>query len=315
LTRKLEETKRERDGYVAFEREIRKDQEREKANGKSEKELDDEIAKLEIREAEAVKELKEAEEERIRLEQELEALYAEERKLEEEEEDFITTYNNSLLQAIQLETQIASLQTSLQHSADLLAKLEKTNVYADAFCIGVDGPYGTINGLRFGRSGAIGSGSTLSTTPTGPVDWAEVNAAWGLVTLCLKTIARKVRCEFESYTLNALCSTSSITYHPTSKTKGEIYALHFSSDVHLGRLLHNRRFDTGMVMFLDCLRVVMNHAQNLDSTIEFPYTIQKDKIGDVSIKLQFSQEEVWTRALRHVLLTLKILLRWMTSSG
>jgi beclin 1 len=87
LTRKLEETKRERDGYVAFEREIRKEQEREKAAGKSETELDEEIARLELKEAEAVKELKEAEAERIRLEQELEALYAEERKLEEEEEE------------------------------------------------------------------------------------------------------------------------------------------------------------------------------------------------------------------------------------
>jgi hypothetical protein len=32
----------------------------------------------------------------------------------------------------------------------------------------------------------------------GPVDWTEVNAAWGLVVLCLKTIARKVGFEFES---------------------------------------------------------------------------------------------------------------------
>jgi beclin len=111
---------------------------------------------------------------------------------------FITTYNNSLLQTLQLESQIASLQTSLQHSADLLAKLEKTNVYADAFCIGVDGPFGTINGLRFGRSGAVGSASGMPATVTaGPVDWSEVNAAWGLVVLCLKTIARKVGLKFD----------------------------------------------------------------------------------------------------------------------
>jgi len=44
-----------------------------------------------------------------------------------------------------------------------------------------------------------------------------------------------------------------------------------------------------------------------------PRRIVKDKIGDVSIKLQFSQEEVWTKAMRHVLLALKILLRWATS--
>jgi beclin len=43
--------------------------------------------------------------------------------------------------------------------------------------------------------------------------------------------------------------------------------------------------------------------------------IVKDKIGDSSVKLQFNQEEVWTRALRHVLLALKILLKWTTSGN
>lgn len=43
--------------------------------------------------------------------------------------------------------------------------------------------------------------------------------------------------------------------------------------------------------------------------------IVKDKIGDVSIKLQFNQEESWTRALRHVLFALKLLLKLVTSSN
>jgi len=41
--------------------------------------------------------------------------------------------------------------------------------------------------------------------------------------------------------------------------------------------------------------------------------VVKDKIGEASIKLQFNQEEVWTRAMRHVLLALKLLLKWATS--
>jgi len=43
--------------------------------------------------------------------------------------------------------------------------------------------------------------------------------------------------------------------------------------------------------------------------------IIKDKIGDSSVKLQFNQEETWTRALRHLLLALKILLKWTTSGN
>ena len=48
---------------------------------------------------------------------------------------------------------------------------------------------------------------------------------------------------------------------------------------------------------------------------DFDDSIVKDKIGDVSVKLQFSQEDAWTRALRHVLLALKILLKWATSGN
>jgi hypothetical protein len=33
--------------------------------------------------------------------------------------------------------------------------------------------------------------------------------------------------------------------------------------------------------------------------------VVKDRIGDVSIKLQFGSEENWTRALRHVLLNVR----------
>ena len=46
-----------------------------------------------------------------------------------------------------------------------------------------------------------------------------------------------------------------------------------------------------------------------------PSRIVKDKIGDSSVKLQFNQEDIWTRALRHVLLALKILLKWTTSGN
>lgn len=46
-----------------------------------------------------------------------------------------------------------------------------------------------------------------------------------------------------------------------------------------------------------------------------PCRIVKDKIGESSVKLQFSQEEAWTRSLRHVLLALKILLKWTTNGA
>ena len=50
-------------------------------------------------------------------------------------------------------------------------------------------------------------------------------------------------------------------------------------------------------------------------TFDILTRIARDKIGEASVKLQFSQEEAWTRALRHVLLALKILLKWATSGS
>jgi hypothetical protein len=65
--------------------------------------------------------------------------------------------------------------------------LARTNVYNDSFCIGHDGVFGTINGLRLGR------------VPGTNVEWAEINAAWGEALLLLYTIARKVDFIFETY--------------------------------------------------------------------------------------------------------------------
>ena len=52
-----------------------------------------------------------------------------------------------------------------------------------------------------------------------------------------------------------------------------------------------------------------------ESRRDYRSRIVRDKIGDSSVKLQFNQEEAWTRALRHVLLALKILLKWTTSGN
>jgi beclin 1 len=107
------------------------------------------------------------------------------------------------------------------------------------------------------------------------------------------------------------------SFSRVERTSGDkaVYELYGSGDLALGRLLHNRRFDLGMVAFLDCLRQLAEFAKSQDSAVEMPHAIVKDKIGDTSIKLQFTQEETWTRALRHVLLALKILLKWTTSGN
>lgn len=97
LTKQLEETKKERDGYIAFEKEVRKEREREK-DGLTPEETEKKIAKLAQEEKLAITQLREAEKEREQLESELKALELEEKALEEEEAEFVTPSSPPLLQ-------------------------------------------------------------------------------------------------------------------------------------------------------------------------------------------------------------------------
>lgn len=88
LNRQLEETKKERDGYIAFEKEIRKEKERE-AQGVTTEEAEKKIERLKSDERLAIEHVKEAEREREELDEELRMLELEERALEAEEAEFV----------------------------------------------------------------------------------------------------------------------------------------------------------------------------------------------------------------------------------
>jgi beclin len=88
LQRQLDETKKERDGYIAFEKEIRKERERE-GQSMSKEEAETTIERLKVEERTATEQLKEAERERAQLDEELRALELEEKTLEEEEAEFV----------------------------------------------------------------------------------------------------------------------------------------------------------------------------------------------------------------------------------
>ncbi|KAF7298226.1 Glutamate-cysteine ligase catalytic subunit [Mycena chlorophos] len=296
LQRQLDETKRERDGYIAFEKEVRKERERD-AQGMSREEAEKKIDKLKLDERLAVDQLKVAEQDRLQLENELRALEEEEKALEEEEARFWHSHNEQLLSSEQLSSQLATIRAAYAADSATLEKLERTNVYNDAFCIGHDGVFGTINGLRLGR------------VPGVSVEWAEINAAWGQSLLLLYTIARKLDCTFENYRLVPMGSFSRIEKTTGDKASYELYS---SGNLNMLQLLHNRRFDLAMVAFLECLKQVMDYIKSQDASFDFPHQIVRDKIGDVSIKVKFSQDEVWTRALRHMLLALKLCLKWTT---
>ncbi|MCO5590573.1 hypothetical protein L7F22_044544 [Adiantum nelumboides] len=169
----LGELRRERDAYLAFEDEINNAPRRHfRTRGKSSSnssnsrgEADEEsrgaeedtqairseIERLAHVADETRRELSRAEEERRKVDAELSQLDEEERKLEEEERAFWLSYSDLTLQMNSVATQRASLETTLEHDMALLKRLQRTNVYKDAFCIGHEAGFATINGLRLGR--------------------------------------------------------------------------------------------------------------------------------------------------------------------
>ena len=160
-----------------------------------------------------------------------------------------------------------------------------------------DGHFGTINGLRFGK------------LPTFPVEWNEINAACGQALFLLDSLAKKCNYAFKSYNLIPLGSFSKIE----KITDGDktVYEFFGTSDL-TGMLFLNRRFDYALVGFLNCIYQLGDYAERKDSKFRLPYRIHKDKIGDVSIKLQFNQDEAWTKALNYTLINLKWLIGFVS---
>ena len=318
---RLAASAKERDAYIAFLKELQSSTPTEAEVTKAKKDL--QAAK--IAEDEAFAELLELEKEKAKLEEEIADLDARSRELDIAEKDFWRSRNafDEKLAAF-VETRDA-LNASYDHDAEQLERLQRTNVYNDTFCIGHDGNFGTINGLRLGRL-----------PPPNNVEWAEINAAWGATALLLATVAEKLGFNFRGYVLKPMGSTSRIDKIDHSQTgsasnstmsnrtsartssqnqpKVTTLELFSSGDLPLGKMILHRRFNEAMVAFLDCLNQLGEHVEKSGArnrqgeVLRLPYTIDKDKIQGVSIKLGMSQDEAWTSACKYTLTCCKFLL-------
>ncbi|KAF5231996.1 hypothetical protein FANTH_13181 [Fusarium anthophilum] len=286
LQKKLEVASRERDAYVKHLKEA-------KANKPSEEDMksqEEALRKAEQDRATAMEELKKLESEKTSLDEELVALEEESRQLDKEEEKFWRERNEFATKMGEFQAEKDSISAKYSNDSQLLEKLQRSNVYNDTFCISHDGSFATINGLRLGR---------LSNKP---VDWPEINAAWGHALLLLVTVADKLSYRFDGYDPQPMGSTSRIIRYevpsPSSSRissravnappKKHVLELYSSGDMPLGLTFMHRRFDNAMVGFLELVRQLG----------ALPYKIDGDKIGDVSIKLGIAQDDGWTKACK-----------------
>jgi beclin 1 len=326
LQKRLVSATKERDAYISFLRDLNSSAPTAEEIEAAEKSLKETLAAEEA----AFEELVALEKEKAALDEEIAALEQESRQLDLEEEKFWRDRNAFALTLSEFQNERDALNMRYDHDSRQLERLQRTNVYNDAFCIGHDGYFGTINGLRLGRL----------TNPS--VEWPEINAAWGQTTLLLATIAEKLGFQFQGYRLKPMGSMSrieKIEYPRTSPAQSALGGgsaetspaakittldLFSSGDLPLNLPWLHRRFDAGMVAFLECLRQLgefvettpapvsstrRGHGNAPVAGLKLPYEIKRDKIGDASIKLGFNQnDETWTRACKYTLTCCKFLL-------
>lgn len=315
LQKKLEAANKDREAYVGYLKEMQ-------AEAPTDEELkatEDSLKKTKQSEAEALEMLKQLEEEKAQLNEQILRLEDESRQLDAEEEQFWRDRNAFAMKLTGFQNDRDSINSKFDHDSRLLEKLSRSNVYNDTFCISFDGYFATINSLRLGR---------LSNRP---VDWPEINAAWGHALLLIITVADRLGYKFDGYEPLPMGSTSKILrYEPISPSssrlgghknapppapKKHVLELYSSGDMPLGLTFMHRKFDNAMVAFLELVRQLGVYVEKLNESkalsnhpLVLPYKIEGDKIDDVSIKLGLAQDDSWTRACKLTLTSCKFLL-------
>ncbi|XP_029661304.1 beclin-1-like protein isoform X1 [Formica exsecta] len=260
------------------------------------------------------KELQDVKAEEERMIRELEALRKEEiatknaiveqererERLQSEEDRYWKEYSKHRRDLMLAEDECRSLDNQLAYAVSQLERLKKTNVFNATFHIWHSGHFGTINSFRLGR------------LPSAPVDWSEINAAWGQTTLLLVALARKMNLTFKRFRLVPFGNHSYIEALDQNKE----LPLYGSGGF---KFLWDTKFDAAMVAFLDCLQQFKEQVEKGDSGFCLPYRMDRGKIEDsatgnsYSIKIQFNSEEQWTKALKFLLTNLKWGLAWVSS--
>jgi len=220
--------------------------------------------------------------------------------LDKFETRFWEDYQDFSLKFRKLSQQHGKIKQKIRVQTNLLNRLKRTNVFDDAFHISYDGHFGTINGFRLGR------------LPSQPVDWTETNAGLGQVILLLHTVAKHANFAFSKCKLIPMGSFSKVgQLRPEDPAQlKEIYELYGSNDLSLGRLFWYRRFDSGLIWLLFCIKELGDHAAKFNDKFKNRYKIDKDVIGGVSVKVQFNRDTDWTKALKYMLTNLKFVLIW-----
>ncbi|GMH00422.1 hypothetical protein Nepgr_002261 [Nepenthes gracilis] len=255
--------------------------------------------KLKIEEEERKLEaaIRETEKQCAEVNSELKELESKSSRFKELEERYWHEFNNFQFQLISHQEERDAVLAKIEVSQAHLELLKRTNVLNDAFPIWHDGEFGTINNFRLGR------------LPKVPVEWDEINAAWGQACLLLHTMCQYSTPNFH-YRIKILHMGS---YPRVMDRNNNTYDLFGPVN-----LFWSTRYDKAMTLFLTCLKDFAEFARmkdlenNIppDKCFKLPYKIENDKVETYSITQSFNKPENWTKALKYTLCNLKWALYW-----
>ncbi|PPD80825.1 hypothetical protein GOBAR_DD22248 [Gossypium barbadense] len=259
--------------------------------------------KLKIEEEERKLEaaIEEIEKQNAAVNAELKELEQKSNRFKELEERYWQEFNNFQFQLIAHQEERDAILAKTEVSQAHLELLKRTNVLNDAFPIWHDGEFGTINNFRLGR------------LPKIPVEWDEINAAWGQACLLLHTMCQYFRPKFH-YRIKIIPLGS---YPRIMDSNHNTYELFGPVN-----LFWSTRYDKAMTLFLTCLKdfAEFANAKDLENNIppekcfNLPYRIENDKVENYSITQSFNKQENWTKALKYTLCNLKWALYWFIGS-
>ncbi|XP_027340236.1 beclin-1-like protein isoform X2 [Abrus precatorius] len=228
--------------------------------------------------------IEETERQNAEVNAELRELELKASRFKELEERYWHEFNNFQFQLISHQEERDAILAKIEVSQAHLELLKRTNVLNDAFPISHDGEFGTINNFRLGR------------LPKIPVEWDEINAAWGQACLLLHTMCQYFRPKFQ---------------YPLPLTMFGPVNLFWST-----------RYDKAMTLFLACLKDFAEFANSKDQEnnippekcFKLPYKIENDRVENYSITQSFNKQESWTKALKYTLCNLKWALYWFVGN-
>ena len=291
LLAQVEELEAEITAYAALEAKLQLEAEEGNAAPMDERTFARELRNAEDELSEEEFKLKKVQAELVAAEERYAAASAASSRLSEIEGKYWHAFNAVMLFLYGAADYRDSLQQRVDAAERGISTLRRTNVLSSVFRIWMDGPFGTISGLRLG---------SISETP---VEWWEINAAWGQAVLLLDTLARAVGVKFTKARLEPRGSYSRVH---DARGAAELFGP-ASKIVCIS-------FDRAQVGFLSCLKefseaLASRGAMDEGRPFALKFPIDGERVGGYSIRYGLSRDKAWTKSLKYTLVNLKYCLK------